>query len=195
MHWELALRAGFLKTDSARKLIQLLKRHEGRAGRLVGGAFRHFPYDCPAGKRTIGYGRNLEDVGISEVEELALGLPEDWRNQGIGEVEAEILLCADIAKAYNQAWSAYDWFEGLDDVRKAVVVSMIFNLGFRGWLGFRNTIGALRRGAFAEASRHMRKSKWATQVGKRSRELALMMRTGQWLKEEGGSVALGAGDQ
>jgi len=40
-------------------LIESLKRHEG---------LRLKPYLCPAGKLTIGYGRNLEDVGISEEE-------------------------------------------------------------------------------------------------------------------------------
>lgn len=182
MHWERALRAGFSKTDSARKLIELLKKHEGRSGRLVGGVFRHFPYECPAGKLTVGYGRNLEDVGISDFEEEALGLDPDWRNKGIGEIEAEILLCADIAKAHNQAFGAYPWYDGLDDVRKAVVISMVFNLGFRGFMGFRNTIAAMRAGDFEEASRRMRQSKWATQVGKRSWELAVMMRSGQWPK-------------
>jgi len=43
-------------TEQAKKLIKL---HEG---------FRTHPYRCTAGKLTIGYGRNLDDVGILETE-------------------------------------------------------------------------------------------------------------------------------
>ena len=40
-------------------LIDSLKRHEG---------LRLKPYTCPAGKLTIAYGRNLDDVGVSKEE-------------------------------------------------------------------------------------------------------------------------------
>ena len=40
-------------------LIEQLKRHEG---------LKLKPYKCTADKLTIGVGRNLEDVGISEEE-------------------------------------------------------------------------------------------------------------------------------
>lgn len=40
-------------------LIEQLKRHEG---------FSAKPYFCTANKLTIGYGRNLDDVGITESE-------------------------------------------------------------------------------------------------------------------------------
>ena len=41
-----------------KRLIAMLQRHEG---------LRLKPYKCTAGKVSIGYGRNLEDVGISEI--------------------------------------------------------------------------------------------------------------------------------
>ena len=44
-------------------LIAQLKRHEG---------FRAKPYQCSANKTTIGYGRNLQDVGITEGEAVSL---------------------------------------------------------------------------------------------------------------------------
>ncbi|MBP5593653.1 MAG: hypothetical protein J6X75_05780, partial [Clostridia bacterium] len=36
------------------------------------------PYRCPAGKLTIGYGRNIEDMGISETEAEML-FDNDWQ--------------------------------------------------------------------------------------------------------------------
>ena len=48
-------------------LIEQLKRHEGK---------RLFPYHCTANKLTIAYGRNLDDVGVTE-EEAELMLVND----------------------------------------------------------------------------------------------------------------------
>ena len=45
----------------------MLIRHEG---------LKLFPYQCPAGKTTIGVGRNLDDKGISEKEAMYM-LNED----------------------------------------------------------------------------------------------------------------------
>ena len=41
------------------QLKKQLTRHEGK---------RAYPYRCPAGKLSIGVGRNLEDKGLSEEE-------------------------------------------------------------------------------------------------------------------------------
>ena len=45
------------------KLTAQLTKHEG---------LRLKPYHCPAGKLTIGIGRNLEDKGITEKEAVML---------------------------------------------------------------------------------------------------------------------------
>ena len=53
------------------KLLNQLKRHEG----TVKNNGAHMPYKCPSDKLTIGYGRNIEDRGISDDEtEKALAL-------------------------------------------------------------------------------------------------------------------------
>jgi lysozyme len=130
-------------------LIDVLKRDEG---------LRLKPYEDSVGKLTIGYGRNLEDVGISEAE-------------------AEALLRADIAKAEREA-AKYPWFAGLDSARKAVVVSMIFNLGPQGFAGFKNTIADIAAARYDLAASRMLQSKWADQVGNRAIRLAAAMRTG-----------------
>jgi lysozyme len=46
-----------------KKLTDQLIKHEG---------LRLKPYHCPAGKLTIGVGRNLEDKGITEEEAVML---------------------------------------------------------------------------------------------------------------------------
>jgi lysozyme len=130
-------------------LVDLLKRDEG---------VRLFPYRDTVGKWTVGVGRNLDDVGLS-VDEV------------------EYLLANDIKRTEADA-RQYPWFDALDETRKAVVLSMIFNLGPKGFAGFKNTIASIARGDYADAASRMLQSRWATQVGNRAVRLAAAMRTG-----------------
>lgn len=138
------------------KMIDQLKRHEG---------LRLKPYKCTADKLTIGYGRNLEDNGISEFE-------------------AEELLKNDVIVAQVRL-EEEGWYNQLDECRKAVIENMYFNIGNR-LFGFKKMIGALSDDDYETASKEMvtgsngGESKWASQVGKRAYELADQMRTGEW---------------
>ena len=67
---------------------------------------------------------------------------------------------------------------GLDGVRRAVVLNMLFNLGLPKFLTFKNTIASLRAGKYKDASRHMMDSVWARQVVARATELSQMMENG-----------------
>lgn len=116
---------------------------------------------------------------ITDEEAEALGLGE---KEGLTEDQAEILLCVDVGKAHNQLCDTYAWYDGLDDVRKAVLISMVFNLGFKGFIGFRRTIGAVASGEYREAAKFMLESKWAKQVRSRALELSEMMLRGEWVK-------------
>jgi len=115
-------------------------------------------YKCTAGKTTIGVGRNLDDVGISAEE-------------------ADMLLQNDLVHIEAQA-QTFPWYAGLDQVRQAVILSMLFNLGLRGFQGFTNTLKFIETGKYAQAATNMLASKWAKQVGQRANRLAEMMRSG-----------------
>lgn len=133
--------------ESAKELI---KKHEG---------LRLAPYKCSAGKLTIGWGRNLEDNGITTEE-------------------AEMMLNHDLQLCIASA-NRFDWFDALDEVRQSVVVNMIFNLGLAGFSKFKKTIAAIEKGDFDEASKEMLDSLWARQVKGRAQELANMMKEGK----------------
>jgi lysozyme len=135
------------------KLIENLKRHEG---------LRLKPYLCSEGKITIGFGRNLEDMGISEKE-------------------AEMLLMSDIQRCYEEL-DVFSWFHDLDQVRQEAMVNMLFNLGLPTFLEFKRTLKFMAEGAYSQAAEEMLDSKWARQVGDRATELAYMVETGQYLK-------------
>ena len=118
------------------------------------------PYRDTVGKLTIGYGRNLDDVGISTLE-------------------AEVLLDHDLADCELVCRREFAWFSDLCERRQRVVVEMVFNLGLTGFKGFHNTIAAIASGEYLDASRRMLQSKWSRQVKGRALRLASMMRDGE----------------
>jgi lysozyme len=133
-------------------LADQLKRDEG---------LRKFPYKDTVGKSTIGYGRNLEDVGISEAE-------------------AETLLANDIAIATSQLEFHFPWTMSLDEARKGVLVNMAFNMGVAGVAQFRDTLAKIQAGEYSAAAQAMLQSKWAEQVGARAQRLSVQMESGIW---------------
>lgn len=133
-------------------LIAMLQRHEG---------LRLKPYKCTAGKVSIGYGRNLDDMGISEVE-------------------AMVLLRHDIERCYDEL-NVFSWFADLDQVRQEALVDMLFNLGLPTFLEFKKTLKFVAEGKYSQAAEEMLRSKWADQVGDRAKELAYMMDTGCYM--------------
>jgi lysozyme len=135
-----------------KELIAMLQRHEG---------LRLKPYKCTAGKVSIGYGRNLDDMGISEVE-------------------AMVLLRHDIERCYDEL-NVFSWFADLDQVRQEALVDMLFNLGLPTFLEFKKTLKFVAEGKYSQAAEEMLRSKWADQVGDRAKELAYMMDTGCYM--------------
>lgn len=118
------------------------------------------PYRCPAGKLTIGVGRNLEDKGLSNEEAL-------------------FLLQNDIIEAVKELKKAFLFFDSLNETRQIVLIDMCFNLGINGLKKFKKMIKALENQDFSLASKEMLSSYWAKQVGARARSLALLMETGE----------------
>lgn len=131
-----------------------LKRDEG----LPGSKPALKPYRDTVGKWTIGFGRNLDEVGITVIE-------------------AEDMLDHDIASAIGALSVRVPVFATLDPVRQRVLVNMAF-MGVDRLLGFRKMFEALRRQDFDRAAAEILDSKYATQVGQRAVRLANMMRTG-----------------
>jgi len=129
-------------------LLDRLKKHEG---------FRSKPYRCPAGKLTIGYGRNIEDNGITEAE-------------------ASFLLVEDVKKCRAECQKSFAWFEAMDRDRQDVIVELDFNMGLKRLLGFKKMLAACARKDYEAAAREMLDSLWARQVGKRAQTLAAIMK-------------------
>jgi len=127
-----------------------IARHEG---------FRSKPYKDSLGFLTIGIGRCLDTKGISQAEGLYL-LDDD-----IGDATRELL-------------GALPWAEQLDDVRRGVLVEMVFQLGLAGVLAFKHMLAAAQQGIWDRASDEMLSSQWAQQTPARAQELAGLMKNG-----------------
>jgi len=141
-----------METTLLERIKEQLVRHEG---------LRLKPYRCTAGKLTIGIGRNLDDCGISQTEAYVL-LENDIQN-------CERQLLDEIPEIYN----------GLDEVRKSVLLNMCFNLGIMGLVEFKNTLSYIGTEDWERAANGMLASKWAKQVGRRAIELSELMRKGK----------------
>ena len=118
-------------------------------------------YTCSAGKITIGYGRNLEEVGISEQEANML-FEHDFAN---AEAYARVLL-----SSLGIDWSTFP------EQRLFVLTDMIFNMGYTKVLSFKKMLAAIKKGDYNKAAKEMLDSKWARQVGNRATTLAALMR-------------------
>ena len=130
------------------KLINRVVKHEGLMLK---------PYKCPAGKLTIGVGRNLEDVGITKEE-------------------AMFLLENDLDRCHQECLRSFFWYKDLDVDRQGVIQEMYFNLGLARLKTFKKMLLACEIGNYELAAREMLSSLWARQVGKRAETLANIMK-------------------
>ena len=115
------------------------------------------PYQCTADKTTIGVGRNIQEVGITEDE-------------------ARYLLDNDILRVGGELDDTIHWWRDLSDARQRVLIDMVFNLGITRFLKFKKTIEAIKLGQYDIAADEMLDSAWSRQVGQRSKTLSDAMR-------------------
>ena len=132
------------------KTAKYIKANEG---------LRLKPYKCTAGKLTIGYGRNLEDVGIT-VE------------------EAEFMLETDIARVIKDLDGIFSFrlFCTLSNNRQRALTDMMFNLGRTRFKKFKKMIKAVKTGDFKQAASELMDSRYAKQVPSRAHKNADLMR-------------------
>lgn len=143
-----------------------LERHDPIAGMLIEDeGLRLKPYRCPAGKLTIGVGRNLDDVGITQEE-------------------AMLLLDNDLNVCRNDLRGLFggDLWDTMAVARRAALTNMRFNLGAAGFRNFVGMIEAVRAGKWSQASAEALDSKWAREDVQppRSQRIARMLASGEW---------------
>ena len=124
-------------------LANRIKAHEGR---------RFKPYQCSEGRWTVGYGRNMDAVPFSQ-DEIDLMFDNDLRRARDG---------AETFFVYSQ----------LNQVRRDILVEMIFQLGIGGVSKFKKFLAAALREDWSYAAKEMLDSQWFRQTPGRAKELS-----------------------
>ncbi len=142
------------------KLIEQLKRHEG---------FRKTAYKCTAGKWTIGYGCNLDAMGV---DHEGLVWNESYAEHVLIDKVDAICVEMGVVKISD---SNYE-----EDAAADALINMAFNLGCSGLGKFKKMLEAVINDDLETASKEMLDSRWAKQVGARAVELAEQVRTNRY---------------
>lgn len=118
------------------------------------------PYRDTEGKLSIGVGRNLDDMGLTQGEVMSM-------------------LDHDIARCINELNDHLPWWRNMTDARQRALLDMCFNLGITRLKTFKKALAAMQEEDYDKAALEMLDSKWARQVKGRAVTLASMMRAGK----------------
>jgi len=121
-------------------------------------------YQDSLGYWTIGVGR----------------LIDSRKGGGLSPDEIDFLLENDIKTKTREVLLALPWMPRLSEPRQAVLIGMAFQMGLKGLLQFKRTLGSVEDGQFAEAAAEMLDSAWAKQTFGRAARMAKQMETGEW---------------
>lgn len=128
-------------------ILAMIERHEGN---------KPTAYQDSLGIWTVGIGHNLtRPLSQSAIQQIFID---------------------DVAEATNDCLHAFPWFADLTQPRQAALVDMCFNLGLPRLQGFRKFLVAMANGDYETAANEMLDSLWAKQTGRRSIELAGLIR-------------------
>jgi lysozyme len=141
-------------TVPIRSVNDLIELHEGRRAK---------PYLDTVGNVTIGVGRNLTATGLSQSE-------------------INILKQNDIDVARG-ALASFVWFQRMDEVRRAAIIDMVFNIGIGGIMEFKDMQVALLKRDYKTAAACGLQSKWAAERSDRALRDMSILETGEWPTE------------
>lgn len=140
------------------ELEKSLIEHEGASS---------YAYTDTRGYITVGVGKNIDPRS----------------HTGLTTEEMVYLMRNDIAECRKEL-TGHPWYDGLDFVRKDIIVELCYNMGLPILNKFHKMKSALEKKNYGEASKQLLDSLWAKQVGKhRSNTLAKRLITGQYEKK------------
>lgn len=144
------------------KIIDQLKFEEG---------LRLSSYICPAGKKTIGYGHNLEAQPYFEGNKIPDQISKDV---------AEAILLNDIREIEEELSSRWPEYHKIaSQQRREACLNMAFQMGVSKFLKFKVMINCIERCFWTSAHDEALRSKWAEQCPKRAKRVAEQLMTGR----------------
>lgn len=146
----------------------MIAMHEG---------IRQIAYRDSLGLWTIGVGHLLNAVRDARLPPALRDAVAARRLTGAQVAE---LFEIDLREHTEALLTYYPWIQDLDEVRRAVLLDMAFNMGPAFLAGWPNFVLQLRHGNWQGAATNMRGTRWAKQVKGRAERLARMVETGEW---------------
>lgn len=143
-----------MKPEELKRLKGMLEHDEG---------LRLKPYQCTAGKWTIGVGRNIQDVGISKTTAYQM-------------LDEDITKCLRSCRAIfgDELWNKWG------PERRMGWINFAFQLGPAGMLGFRNTLRAAMAEDWKTVEANLRLSKWIRQTPQRAERVIAAICREEW---------------
>ena len=148
-------------------IISLLNFEEG---------YSEKPYYCSAGYPTIGIGKRIGPKGapLSQYQfTVSKQLAAVWLSEELQQKVADMSTHANITAA----------MAACNDARKAIMISMAYQMGADGLAKFTNTLKAISEKRWSDAKSGMMNSAWAKQTPNRANRHATQMLTGVWDQE------------
>lgn len=129
------------------------------------------------GRRSVAYpdSRGIPTIGIGHADRTLIVGVTKWTDD---QIDAQFR--ADFVRARDGIAKAWPQIAALDDVRRAYLVSMAFQLGVDGVLAFRRLLAALAARAWQSAYDEALNSDWHHQTPGRCERAATAFFTGQW---------------
>jgi lysozyme len=146
-----------MKNNTAERLDTVIKQIAFEEG------LRLKAYLCPAKKKTIGYGHNLD----ANPRLNGVLIPES-----ITKYQAETILYCDVRDVYDALSKKWLPFHGLSQVRQDACINMAYQLGVNGFLGFKEMCRALSDVHYYTAHNEAMHSSWAKQTPVRAKRVA-----------------------
>ena len=132
------------------------------------------------GKRTLCYddatGETIKP-GTTVEGNITIGIGRDIQNFGLSEDEIQMLLKNDIKRIIEEARN-FPFYEKLNQARKIVILSMLFNLGLTRFNKFIKFKKAVHAQSYDVAAMEMRDSLYYRQLSHRVEKLAVWMDSG-----------------
>ncbi|WP_163836887.1 glycoside hydrolase family protein [Spartinivicinus ruber] len=145
-------------------IIALIEYEEG---------WREKPYLCSEGYPTIGYGFKIGPKGapINLYQfEISQSVGRLWLNEILADLQEKAFAHTEIRTAVAAC----------NDARKAVLISMAYQMGISGLLKFRKALKAIADQRWSDGKTEMLDSRWARQTKKRALRHANQMLSGVW---------------
>ena len=131
------------------------------------------PYLCSLGYPTVGIGCKIGPKG-ADLSLYQFCLPHDaakqWAKHLVNQKMQAMAKCPEIAAA----------LAACNDARRAILISMAYQMGVNGLNDFKNTLKAIADQDWSLACREMLDSLWAKQTPSRAARHSQQMLTGEW---------------